>query len=208
MIITPAQLQLIFPNLRDASAIAGVLAPACNQHGINTPARLTAFLAQCGHESNEFQAARENLNYSANGLLATWPRRFNPTKAAALARKPEQIANEVYGGRLGNTEPGDGWRYRGGGWIQLTGRENYRRVGRAIGARLEEEPELIELPHVAAHAAAYFWFSENLNALADDLSDDNDDADFLAITRKINGGTNGLEDRRRIWRQARKVLGA
>lgn len=205
--LTPATLQRIFPDLRNTAAVCAALLPALDKYEINTPARVACFLAQCGHESAGFTAQRENLNYSAKGLLATWPRRFNPTKAQAFHRQPEKIANEVYGGRLGNNKPGDGWRYRGGGFVQLTGRDNYRRVGHALDVPLEDQPELIERLDVSALAAGYFWASLGLNSLADDLPEDDDDADFLAITRKINGGTNGLAERRALWKLAKQVLG-
>lgn len=207
-ILTPVALQRIFRELRNASAVCEALLPALAKYEINTPARVAAFLAQCGHESAGFTAKRENLNYSAKGLLATWPRRFNPTKAQSFHRQPEKIANEVYGGRLGNDKPGDGWRFRGGGFIQLTGRGNYRRVGHAIGVPLEDKPEDIERLDVSALAAAYFWASSGLNALADDLLEDDDDADFLAITKIINGGTKGRDERRALWKLAKQVLGA
>jgi putative chitinase len=207
-ILTPIALQRIFRELRNASTVCDALKPAFDKYEINSPARVAAFIAQTGHESAGFTAKRENLNYSAKGLLATWPRRFNPTKAQAFHRQPEKIANEVYGKRLGNDKPGDGWRYRGGGFIQLTGRENYRRVGHAIGVPLEDKPELIERLDVSALAAGYFWASNGLNALADDLLDDDDDADFVLITRKINGGTTGLAERRALWKLAKQVLGA
>lgn len=206
-ILTPAKLQRIFPALPNASMVFAALLPALEKYQINTPARVAAFVAQCGHESAGFTAKRENLNYSAKGLLATWPCRFNPTKAQAFHRQPEKIANEVYGGRLGNDKPGDGWRYRGGGFIQLTGRGNYRRVGHAIGVPLEDKPEFIERLDVSALAAAYFWFSNGLNSLADDLPNDDDDGDFIAITKIINGGTAGLAERRAIWKLAKQVLG-
>ncbi len=207
-ILTPAQLQRIFRELPNAERVCAALLPALKVYEINTPARVAAFLAQCGHESAGFTAKRENLNYSAKGLLATWPRRFNPIKAQAFHRQPEKIANEVYGGRLGNDKPGDGWRYRGGGFIQLTGRANYRTVGRAIGVPLEDKPEDIERLDVSALAAAHFWASNGLNSLADDLPDDDDDADFNLITRKINGGTTGLAERRAVWKLAKQVLNA
>ena len=207
MTITPEQLQRIFPALTNAAAVCAALNPALERYAINTPARLAAFIAQCGHESGGFSTRRENLNYSAKGLLATWPSRFNPTTAAALARKPQAIANRVYGGRMGNVQPDDGWRYRGGGFIQLTGRDAYRKAGAAIGLPLESEPELIERLDVAALTACWYWSVNRLNSLADDLTDDDDDADFEAITRKINGGTTGLAERRALWKMAKGVLG-
>ena len=206
--LTPEQLKRIFRDLPNPVEVCAALVPACERYQINTPARLAAFLAQCGHESAGFTAKRENLNYSAKGLLATWPRRFNPTKAQALHRQPEAIANYVYADRLGNTQPGDGWRYRGGGFIQLTGRQNYRDAGRAIGYQLEQQPELIERLDVSALAAAYFWDLRRLNVLADDLTGDDDDADFEAITRAINGGLNGLKERKAYWKLAKEVLAA
>jgi len=152
----------------------------------------------------------ENLNYSAVGLCKTWPKRFSTLDLAkSYERQPELLANYVYAKRLGNGDvsSGDGWRFRGRGLIQLTGRGNYRTCGVAVALPLETEPERLETPEAAALAAAQFWQSRGLNHLADDQNDDNDDEDFIAITRIINGGTAGLTSRRMYWGRAKAALG-
>ena len=179
---------------------AAVIIPAMHLHDISKPLRQVHFLAQFGHETGGFKRLVENLNYSAEGLLATWPSRFNKSTAAQMARKPELIANHVYGGRLGNTQPGDGWKYRGRGGFQLTGRENYRKAGQAIGLPLEAEPERVESMEVAALTATWYWVDRGLNSLAD--ADD-----LIAITRRINGGLHGIDDRRTRLHRAKKALG-
>lgn len=172
---------------------------AMRRFGIDSPLQQAHFLAQIGHESGGFKLLVENLNYGSLALLRTWPTRFDEDIAAQLARKPELIANYVYGGRLGNVEPGDGWRYRGRGLIQLTGRANYAEAGKAIGMPLVEQPELLEQPEAAALSAAWYWSSRQLGRLAD--ADD-----LLAVTRKINGGTHGLDDRRKRLERAKSGL--
>lgn len=166
---------------------------------IDTRLRICAFLAQIGHESGGLQTMSENLNYSAEGLLKTWPTRFTAATAAACARNPEKIANIVYANRMGNTAPGDGWKYRGRGPIQITGKNNYLACGKALGIDLVSNPEKLEQPEYAARSAAWFWESNGLNSLAD--------ADrFTDITRRINGGTNGMEDRKQRYNLALSVI--
>lgn len=179
---------------------ASVLIPAMHLHDISTPIRQAHFLAQFGHETGGFKRLIENLNYSSDGLLATWPSRFNRSTADGMARKPEMIANHVYGGRLGNVKEGDGWRYRGRGGFQLTGRENYRKAGQAIGIPLEADPDRAEDIEVAAMTAAWYWVDRGLNSLAD--ADE-----LMAITRRINGGLHGIDDRRARLAKAKKALG-
>lgn len=178
---------------------AGPMIAAMRAYGINTPLRQAHFLAQAGHESGGFRHLVENLNYSAEALQRTWPSRFNAESAARMARKPELIANHVYGGRMGNTQSGDGWKYRGRGVFQLTGRANYARAGTAMGMPLEREPERLESPEAAAMSAAWFWSDAGLNALADR-------DDLVAVTKRINGGTHGLDDRRTRLHRAKKAL--
>lgn len=158
---------------------------------ISTPERAAMFLAQCAHESAGFQHLTENLHYSAAALLATWPHRFTPDEAVHMAYNEELIAERAYGGRLGNgiEGSGDGFKYRGRGIIQLTGRENYRKAGQAIGVDLELRPEMALGPVTACQVAGWFWQTRGCNALADA-------GDFEGITRKINGGLNGLADRK------------
>ena len=141
----------------------------------------------------------ENLNYSADRLQAVWPNRFDAALAAQVARKPEQIANIAYGGRMGNTLPGDGWKYRGRGLIQLTGANNYRAAGVALGLGLVNHPELVEQPETATLVAGWFWQSNGLNELADS-------GRFANITRTINGGLTGQAERVALRDLAAKVL--
>lgn len=175
---------------------------ACfDKFGINTHLHIAAFLAQVGHESGRLSQVVENLNYSADALRRTWPSRFMPDLAIQVARQPDRIANIVYGGRMGNVELGDGWKYRGRGLIQITGRDNYAACSKALFGddRLLRNPELLEQPEWACMSAAWFWDSRGLNSLADK-------GDIVGVTKKINGGTNGLEDRKALYEKALKVL--
>jgi len=160
--------------------------------GLDTPLRRAHFMAQLAHESGGFKRLVENLNYSADALLRTWPSRFTPESAKACARQPEKIANTVYAGRLGNDQPGDGWRYRGRGYIQLTGKANYAEFSQRLFGddRLVRDPHQAAEPGTAIRLAGAFWVAKGLNTLAD-LDD------IEAITRRINGGLHGLADRRR-----------
>ncbi len=173
------------------------------QYGINkNTKRFTHFMAQVAHESANFRLLEENLKYSAERLLVVFPKYFKtPEDAQAYALQPEKIANRIYASRMGNGDEasGDGWRYRGRGFIQLTGRENYRKIGAKIGEDLEANPDRVatELP-VALKTACAYWDDRNLNALAD--ADD-----IRAITKKINGGYHGLAERERLLAKARKI---
>lgn len=158
------------------------------KYDITTNRRIAMFLAQTSHESLDYTARRENLNYSAKGLLATWSTRFTVATANAYARKPELIANKVYGGRLGNSQTGDGWRFRGGGLIQLTGRSNYTAFGATLGMTAEEAVAYVETKRGAIESACWYWRTRELNRLSD-LQD------LWGVTRLINGGTNGVTDR-------------
>lgn len=160
------------------------------KYEINTPKRQACFIGQCMHESGGFKFLRENLNYSAKGLVATWPSRFpNEEYAEEYARKPERIANKVYSGRMGNTEDGDGAKYIGRGLIQLTGKDNYKAVTEALGVDLLATPQLLEEPRYAALSAGWFWNKKGLNALADA-------GDVETMTKRINGGSIGIADRK------------
>jgi putative chitinase len=172
-----------------------------DKYGMNTPIRQASFIGQCQHESNNFRTLEENLHYSAAGLMRVWPSRFpSPYVADQFANNPEKIANKVYAGRMGNTEEGDGWAYHGRGLIQLTGRDNYRNCGDALGLALITNPELLTMPKGAALSAGWFWNKHGLNELADAK-------DFETMTKRINGGTLGLEDRISKINQALEVLG-
>lgn len=161
------------------------------RYEINTPARQAAFIGQCQHESANFTMLEENMNYSAEGLMKTWPSRF-PTLDAAKPyhRNPEKIANKVYSGRLGNgnEESGEGWLYHGRGLIQLTGKDNYMMAGDSLKQDFIYSPDLILAPKWAAITAGWFWNKRNLNALADAK-------DYNTLTKRINGGLLGLDDR-------------
>jgi putative chitinase len=159
------------------------------KYQINTPKRQACFIGQCMHESGGFKFLRENLNYSAKALMNTWPSRFpDMDTAEKFERNPSAIANKVYGGRMGNTEDGDGAKYIGRGLIQLTGKDNYRAFGEAIGEDLVANPQLVEEPRYAALSAGWFWNKRGLNALADAM-------DVETMTVRINGGKIGIQDR-------------
>jgi len=159
------------------------------KYEINTPKRQACFIGQCMHESGGFKFLKENLNYSAKALMATWPSRFPDADIAEkYARQPEKIANKVYSGRMGNTEDGDGAKYIGRGLIQLTGKDNYKAFGDAIGEDLVANPQLVEEPRYAALSAGWFFNKRNLNALADVM-------DITTLTVRINGGKIGIDDR-------------
>ena len=157
--------------------------------GIDTPEQQASFLGQCGHESNGFTALVENLNYKAESLCKVWPKRFPSLEAAQpYHRNPEAIANKVYADRMGNgdEDSGEGFAYRGRGLIQLTGKLNYQACGDALGVDLVSDPDLVSTPMYAALSAGWFWHTHHLNSIAENIT---------AVTKKINGGTIGLEDR-------------
>jgi putative chitinase len=171
------------------------------KYDISTPQRQATFIGQCAHESGNFKTLQENLNYSAEGLMKTWPSRF-PTKEIAdqYARQPAKIAGKVYNGRMGNTSEEDAAKYLGRGLIQLTGRENYANCGTALGVDLIGNPNLLTDPMYACLSAAWFWNKKGLNALADA-------GDFETMTKRINGGLIGLDDRKAKIAKALSVLG-
>jgi putative chitinase len=172
------------------------------QYDINTPERVAAFIAQCAHESGGFRRLKENLNYKWESLKRVFPKYF-PTDDVAqeYAHKPEQIANRIYGSRMGNGDEssGDGFRYCGRGLIQLTGKNNYTKFAESIGMAVEEVPTLLETYDGAVKSACWFWSSNNLNQWADA-------GDILTMTKRINGGTIGLEDRIKHYNHAMEVL--
>ena len=173
------------------------------KYEINTPVRQAAFIGQCAHESANFKILEENLNYKPEALMRVWPSRFPdlPT-AMKYAHNPEMIANKVYGGRMGNgvEETGDGWKYHGRGLIQLTGKENYDNCGKAISVDLIGQPGLLVQPNYAALSAGWFWNKKGLNSLADAN-------DIETMTKRINGGLIGLDDRKAKIAKALSVLG-
>ena len=173
------------------------------KYDISTPLRQAAFIGQCAHESNNFTRLEEGLNYSASRLMVVWPSRFPTLEAAApYANNPEKLADKVYGGRadLGNKEDGDGFKFHGRGCIQLTGRDSYERCGEAIGVDLIGQPNLLVEPLYACLSAGWFWNKKGLNALADAQ-------EYGQMTRRINGGLVGLDDRIVKITKAKQVLG-
>jgi putative chitinase len=203
--ITKEQMHEAFPEVPqdNVEKYYDALVSAMEEFEINTPGRIAAFLAQAAHESGNFRAVHENLNYKAEGLTKIFHKYFPDMETAEeYARQPEKIANRVYSSRMGNGDEasGDGWRYCGRGLIQLTGKDNYSACGAKLEVDLHENPEYLETPEGAARSAAWFWWSRDLNALADEK-------DIKAITKKINGGYIGLEDREKHYNHALSVLG-
>jgi len=171
------------------------------KYDISTPARQACFIGQCAHESGNFKTLQENLNYSAEGLMKTWPSRFATKEIAdQYARQPAKIAGKVYNGRLGNTSEEEASMYLGRGLIQLTGRENYANCGTALGIDFIGNPNLLIEPKYAALSAGWFWNKKGLNSLADT-------ADIETMTKRINGGLIGLEDRKAKIAKALAALG-
>lgn len=205
MKITPAHLVAILRCQDETARLwADPLNNACALYQIDTPLRLAAFLAQVGHESARLTRTVENLNYRAPTLMATWPSLFDAELAFEYDRKPERIANVAYNGRMGNTAPGDGWKYRGRGLIQITGKSNYTLYGQLMGLDLVNIPSLLESPKNAATSAACFWHTNGLNALADV-------GDIQNIGSIINTGhrgrkPNGADERKALYQVALKVL--
>lgn len=201
MLLTAEQFRQCFPGNPEPAEWAGALNAILPGYAINTPLRVAAFLAQCGHESEGFTALRENLNYSATALIATWPKRFPPEVANSYARRPEAIANRAYASRMGNSDEasGDGWRYRGRGVIQLTGKGNYSDFARSVGRTLDEVVPYLETKQGAVDAAGWYWKTRDINPLADAEK-------FKAVTLAINGGMNGYDDRLARYERIIKVL--
>ena len=173
--------------------------------GVNTALRLAHFLAQAGHESGGFRVTNENLNYSAKGLQGIFKKYF-PSEGIALeyAKKPQKIANRVYSGRMGNGNEatGDGYKFRGRGYIQLTGRDNYTAFGKSIDVAIEENPDIVSTTH-ALTSAAWFWSKNKLNEIADTGATDEV---VTKITKRVNGGTIGLADRIKHFKEFHTLL--
>ena len=172
-----------------------------SKFGIDTPLKMCHFLAQCHHESGGFKITQENLNYGAKGLRGTFPKYF-PTDeiATKYERQPEKIANKVYGGRMGNIELGDGWRYHGRGFIQLTGKDNYKAFSASIGEDCVASPDLVATKYPLASAA---WFFSK-NCLKKCTS--NDVASITSVSKCVNGGTIGIDDRIKHFNEYHKIL--
>jgi putative chitinase len=171
---------------------------------INTPLRLAHFLAQCGHESGNFKAVQENLNYSADGLKKIFPKYFPGNLSESYARNPEKIASKVYGGRMGNGDEStkEGYIFRGRGYIQLTGKANYTAFAKAIGEDTVKNPDLVAT-HYALASAGWFFSKNGLNLIADKGSDD---ITVTAVTKRVNGGVIGLKDRIMHFKEYYKLL--
>jgi putative chitinase len=180
----------------------GPLNETFQKFGINTVRQQACFIGQCAHECGNFRILEENLNYKAETLMRLWPKRF-PTLGLAqqYAKQPKLIANKVYSNRMGNRDEasGDGYRFRGRGCIQTTGSTNYYQAGKALGVDFWANPDLVATPKYAALTAGFFWSTHGLNELAENL-------DYERMTKKINGGLIGLEDRKKHIQQALAVL--
>lgn len=188
----------------NADKYHAALDAAMEEFSINTPKRQAMFLAQVMHESGKLAFVTENLNYKAASLDAVFPKYFKNAgrDATEYERQPEKIANVVYANRMGNgdTESGDGYRFRGRGLIQLTGKDNYRACSEGLGQDLVDDPSYLETPEGACRSAAWFWDKNNLNESADA-------GDILTNTKRINGGTIGLDDRKHHYEEALTLLG-
>jgi putative chitinase len=186
-------------------AVIAMIPDTAAKFGINTPLRLAHFLAQCGHESGGFRATQENLNYSAKGLMGIFKKYF-PTEALAnaYARQPQKIAAKVYANRMGNgTEAsGEGYKFRGRGYIQLTGKENYTAFGKSIGEDMTANPDKVASQY-ALLSAAWFFSKNGLHKMADEGSSD---AVVTKITKRVNGGTIGLADRIKHFKEYYHLL--
>ena len=207
-----ALIKTVMPVCKEPDTWAPELAQAMQRYNIVDPDSVAAFLAQIACESNEMNRLEESLYYSAARLMVIWPKRFpDLTFASIYAHNPENLANYVYSGRLGNGPPesGDGWKYRGRGLKQLTGRANYAAAARALELPLISDPEMLCQKRYAALSAAHFWASrpQGLDTIADDLPADDDEADFRRITQIINGGQIGAVARHTYWLRARVALG-
>lgn len=201
--ITLEQLQQILPNNPYIEQWLEALTTVLPDYEINTTHRIAAFIAQCSHESGSFTALKENLNYRAETLRKVFPKYFTESSAQQFAGQQEAIANRVYANRMGNgsEESGDGFRYCGRGLIQLTGKDNYQNFADSLEMNVEEVPEYLGTFEGAVQSACWFWESNNLNQFADS-------GDFVTMTKRINGGTIGLEDRIARYNHVIQVLTA
>lgn len=187
-------------SLLTASNWLQVINAALVKYDISTPSRRAGFLAQISHESARLTALSENLYYSAARIAAVWPSRFaNAAAAQRVAAHPELLANEVYGGRMGNTAPGDGFKYRGRGLKQLTGKINYSAYAMATGFDVVSTPDLLLQPYYAADSAGWYWSTHGCNALADASK-------WQAITKAVNGGLVGYAERLALTHTALAAL--
>ena len=201
---TKQQLKEMIPKNPYVDQWYEALSEILPEYEITTPQRVAAFLAQCAHESGGFVFLKENLNYKAASLRRVFPKYFtDDATAAAYAGKQEMIANRVYANRMGNGDEasGDGWRYCGRGLIQLTGKNNYTFLAASLDIPVEEASEYLQTFEGAVQSACFFWEQNKLNQWADA-------GDILTLTKRINGGTIGLEDRQKHYNHALHIFGA
>jgi putative chitinase len=197
--VTTEQIKKLFGI--DNEELITALNDTLDKYDINTPIRIQHFLAQVGHESGHLKVFRENLNYSSSGLLRVFPKYFSSTQATSYARQPQKIASRVYANRLGNGNEAsqEGWKYKGRGVIQITGKYNYQLISDDLDIDFINEPELLETLPYSILSAGWYWDRTELNKWADK-------DDVLTITKKINGGTNGLQDRKEILAKAKTII--
>lgn len=198
MAVTAEQLQKLKINPELVTAFNATF----DRWGIATMRQQAAFIGQCGHESGNFRMLEENLNYAADRLMKIWPRRFPSLEVAQpYHRNPRKIANKVYANRMGNRDEAsdDGWRFRGSGWVQLTGHDNFYHFSKAMGVDFVIQPDLVRTPEYAAQSAGWFWSTHGCNKIAES-------GDWKALTRRINGGEIGLADRIKHTQEAMQVL--
>lgn len=202
-VITESQLKVLLPTNKETTEWAALMNELLPKYDINTPARVAAFIAQCAHESAYFTVLKENLNYSQQGLRKVFPKYFpDDNTAFKYARQPAAIANRVYANRMGNgnEQSGDGWKFAGKGVIQLTGKNNHQAFANAVEMTLDDVILYLFTKKGALESACWFWKANGLNALADKK-------DLVAMTKRINGGTIGLDDRKSKYTKACQVLG-
>jgi putative chitinase len=203
-ILTQDQLQQMIPSNPHVEHWHEALIQLLPDYDINTPQRIAGFVAQCAHESNGFTAIKENLNYRPESLMKLFAKYF-PTldSAQAYAHQQEKIANKIYANRMGNGDEasGDGYKFCGRGLIQITGRDNYQSFADSLQMSIDDVPDYLATFEGAAQSACWFWENNNLNKWADQ-------GDILTLTKKINGGTIGLEDRKAHYDHALRVMGA
>jgi len=201
--VTAPLITAIFPNAKNVDELIEAMNELFPRYDITTEQRVAGFLAQCGHESGGFRVIEENLNYSAKALDAVFGKYFvrGGRDAQEYHRQPEKIANVVYASRMGNgdTESGDGWRFRGRGYIQLTGCNNYTKFAESVGMDIEDVVEYLGTVEGALESACWYWDTNNLNSYCDD-------GDVKGMTKRINGGYIGLEDRIHHWEIALEML--
>ena len=204
VVIPPSEFKLEALKGHIPDAVIAQIPDTAAKFNITNSLRLAHFLAQCGHESGGFRAVSENLNYSAKGLVGTFGKYFNATTAAQYERKPEMIASRVYGGRMGNGDEAskEGYKFRGRGYIQLTGKSNYTNFTKFIGEDCIANPDLVATKYPLA-SAAFFFDSNKLWSICDKGATD---ADVTAVTKRVNGGTIGLPDRIKHFKEYYNLL--